>query len=162
MKNLVKFFIIMTVFCITACTHILEDISNKEQIKAQGRLVMKVGNESRTIMPSIGPDDIKTAVLTANGNEIKSWSGDNIISQIQNTDDILLDVGNYEFTMTFRNANGTDILTATTNQEIVPGDNTLHFDMKLITTGNGTGDISITLTWDVASGINKITAGCKC
>ena len=149
----------MTVFCITACTHILEDISNKEQIKAQGRLVMKVGNESRTIMPSIGPDDIKTAVLTANGNEIKSWSGDNIISQIQNTDDILLDVGNYEFTMTFRNANGTDILTATTNQEIVPGDNTLHFDMKLITTGNGTGDISITLTWDVASGINKITAG---
>ena len=159
MKNLVKFFIIMTVFCITACTHILEDISNKEQIKAQGRLVMKVGNESRTIMPSIGPDDIKTAVLTANGNEIKSWSGDNIISQIQNTDDILLDVGNYEFTMTFRNANGTDILTATTNQEIVPGDNTLHFDMKLITTGNGTGDISITLTWDVASGINKITAG---
>ena len=159
MKKLVKLFIVIVVLCTTACTQIFDNRNDIEQMKNVGRLVMKVANNSRTINPTIEESDIKSAVLTANGNEIKSWSGDNIISQIENTDDILLDVGNYDFTMTFRNANGTDILTATTNQEIVPGDNTLHFDMKLVTTGVGTGDISITLTWDVASGIKKITAG---
>ena len=159
MKKLIKLFIVMVVLCTTACTQIFDNRNDIDQMKNVGRLVMKVEKNSRSINPTFQESDIKSAVLTANGNEIKSWSGDNIINQIENTDDILLDVGNYDFTMTFRNANGTDILTATTNQEIVPGDNTLHFDMKLITTGNGTGDISIILTWDVASGINKITAG---
>ena len=157
MKNLIKFSIVMAVLCITACTQTFENTSNEVQKKAQGRLVMKVGNESRTIKPTIGESDVKTAVLTANNKEIKRWSGDNIISQIQNTGDILLDVGNYDFTMIFRNAGNIDILTATISQEIVAGDNILDFDMKPVTTG--TGDISITLTWDVACGINKITAG---
>lgn len=157
MKNLIKFSIVMVVLCITACTQTFENTSNEVQKKAQGRLVMKVGNESRTIKPTIGESDVKTAVLTANGNEIKSWSDDNIISQIQDTEDILLDVGNYDFTMIFRNADDIDILTASTSQGIVAGDNILDFDMKPVT--NGYGNISITLTWDVASGINKIKAG---
>ena len=157
MKNLIKFSIVMVVLCITACTQTFENTSNEVQKKAQGRLVMNIGNESRTIKPAIGESDVKTAVLTANGEEIKSWTGDNIISQIQSTEDILLDVGNYNFTMTFRNAGNIDILTATTSKDIVAGNNSLNFNMKPVTTG--TGDISITLTWDVASGIDKITAG---
>lgn len=157
MKNLIKFSIVMAVLCITACTQTFENTSNEVQKKAQGRLVMKVGNESRTIKPTIGESDVKTAVLTANNKEIKSWSGDNIISQIQDTGDILLDVGNYDFTMIFRNADNIDILTASTSLKIVAGNNSLVFDMKPVTTGNG--NISITLTWDVASGINKIKAG---
>ena len=157
MKNLIKFSIVMVVLCITACTQTFENTSNEVQKKAQGRLVMNMGNESRTIKPTIGESDVKTAVLTANGNEIKSWSDDNIIRQIENTEDILLDVGNYDFTMTFRNADNIDILTASTSLEIVAGDNILDFKMKPVTTG--TGDISITLTWDVVSGIDKITAG---
>ena len=157
MKNLIKFSIVMVVLCITACTQTFENTSNEVQKKAQGRLVMKVGNESRTIKPTIGESDVKTAVLTANGNEIKSWSGDNIISQIENTEDILLDVGNYDFTMTFRNAGNIDILTATISLKIDAGDNFLDFKMKPVTTG--TGDISITLTWDDPSEIYTITAG---
>lgn len=157
MKNLIKFSIVMVVLCITACTQTFENTSNEVQKKAQGRLVMKVGNESRTIKPTIGESDVKTAVLTANGNEIKSWSDDNIISQIQDTGDILLDVGNYDFTMIFRNADNIDILTASTSQGIVAGDNILDFDMKPVT--NGYGNISITLTWDADGGINKIKAG---
>ena len=157
MKNLIKFSIVMAVLCITACTQTFENTSNEVQKKAQGRLVMKVGNESRTIKPAIGESDVKTAVLTANGEEIKGWTGDNIINQIQSTEDILLDVGNYDFTMAFRNAGNIDILTATISQEIVTGDNILKFDMKPVTTG--TGDISITLTWDDPSEIYTITAG---
>ena len=157
MKNLIKFSIVMAVLCITACTQTFENTSNEVQKKAQGRLVMKVGNESRTIKPAIGESDVKTAVLTANGEEIKSWTGDNIISQIESTEDILLDVGNYTFTMTFYNAENEAILTATTSKDIVAGDNSLNFDMRSVE--SGTGNISITLNWDVASGVNKITAG---
>ncbi len=157
MKNLFKLFIVIVALFITACTQIFENTNNIDQIKPQGQLVMKVENKSRTIKPTFQERDIKNAVLTANNKEIKSWSGDNVINQIQNTDDILLDVGNYDFTMTFSNANNIDILTATTSQKIIAGNNSLVFDMKPVTTGNG--DISITLTWDVASGINKITAG---
>ena len=157
MKNLIKFSIVMVVLCITACTQTFENTSNEVQKKAQGRLVMKVGNESRTIKPTIGESDVKTAVLKANGNEIKSWSGANIISQIENTEDILLDVGNYDFTMTFRNAGNIDILTATTSKDIVAGNNSLNFNMKPVSTGYG--NISITLNWDDPSEIYTITAG---
>ena len=157
MKNLIKFSIVMVVLCITACTQTFENTSNEVQKKAQGRLVMKVGNESRTIKPTIGESDVKTAVLTANNKEIKSWSGENIISQIENTEDILLDVGNYDFTMTFRNAGNIDILTATTSKDIVAGNNSLNFNMKPVSTGYG--NISITLNWDDPSEIYTITAG---
>ena len=157
MKNLIKFSIVMVVLCITACTQTFENTSNEVQKKAQGRLVMNIGNESRTIKPAIGESDVKTAVLTANGEEIKRWTGDNIINQIQSTEDILLDVGNYNFTMTFRNANEIEILTATTSKDIVTGDNILKFDMKPVE--SGTGDILITLNWDDPSEIYTITAG---
>ena len=158
MKNLIKFSIVMAVLCITACTQTFENTSNEVQKKAQGRLVMKVGNESRTIKPAIGESDVKIAVLTANGEEIKTWTGgDNIISQIQSTEDILLDVGNYDFTMTFRNAGNIDILTATTSKDIVAGNNSLNFNMKPVSTGYG--NISITLNWDDPSEIYTITAG---
>ena len=106
MRKLIKLFIVIVVLCTTACTQIFDNRNDIEQMKNVGRLVMKVANNSRTINPTIEESDIKSAVLTANSKEIKSWTGDNIINQIQNTDDILLDVGNYEFTMTFRNANG--------------------------------------------------------
>lgn len=68
MKNLIKFFMVMAVLCMTACSQTFEDVSNnaKPQEKTQGRLVMNVGNRSRTIMPIIAADDIKNATLTAN------------------------------------------------------------------------------------------------
>ena len=157
MKNLFKLFIVIVALFITACTQIFENINNIDQIKPQGQLVMKVVNESRTIIPTIKESDIKSAVLTANDSELKNWSGDNIISQIQRTDDILLDVGTYVFTMTFYYAEKEAILTATTSKDIVAGNNSLNFDMKPVE--SGAGDILITLNWDNPSEINKITAG---
>lgn len=157
MKNLFKLFIVIVALFITACTQIFENTNNIDQIKPQGQLVMKVVNESRTIIPTIKESDIKSAVLTANDSELKNWSGDNIISQIQRTDDILLDVGTYVFTMTFYYAEKEAILTATTSKDIVAGNNSLNFDMKPVE--SGAGDILITLNWDDPSEINKITAG---
>ena len=141
MKYLIKFFIMMAVLCaITACSQAFEDVSNnkKKQETTKGRLVMKVGSKSRTILPdiSIVESDIKTARLTANGTEIKSWSGSGIIEQIENEDDILLDVGIYDFEMTFYNENGNVFLIGTIdNKEIKAGDNFIIFDMKVPVTG---------------------------
>ena len=83
MKNLTKFFIMMAVLCaITACSQAFEDVSNnkKKQETTKGRLVMKVGSKSRTILPdiSIVESDIKTARLTANGTTLKISNGSSL------------------------------------------------------------------------------------
>ena len=160
MKNLIKLFMVMAVLCMTACSQTFEDISNnaKPQEKQKGILVMNVGSQSRTIMPTIAADDIKSATLTANGTRVKSWISDNVIGQIENGSNILLDVGIYNFEMTFCNENSDVILIGTiNNQEIKAGNNSLTFDMKIPTTGKG--NISIELNWETISGINKIKAG---
>ena len=163
MKNIIKFFIMMTVLCaVTACSQAFEDVSNnkKKQETTKGRLVMKVGSKSRTILPdvSIVESDIKTARLTANGTEIKSWSGSGIIEQIENEDNILLDVGIYDFEMTFYNENGGVLLISTIDdKEIKAGDNFIIFDMKVPVTGNG--NIAIELNWEADDRISIVRAG---
>ena len=153
----------MAVLCaITACSQAFEDVSNnkKKQETTKGRLVMKVGSKSRTILPdiSIVESDIKTARLTANETEIKSWSGSGIIEQIENEDDILLDVGIYDFEMTFYNENGNVFLIGTIdNKEIKAGDNFIIFDMKVPVTGNG--NIAIEINWEADDRINIVRAG---
>ena len=163
MKNLIKFFMVMAVLCMTACSQTFEDVSNNAKPQEKGRLVMNVGSRSRTIMPTVDTlkSNIKSATLTANNTEIRSWSwsgdnGDNVINQIQSDNSILLDVGIYNFEMVFCNENNGVILSCTIdNQEIKTGDNKLTFDMKIA----GNGNISITLSWGADSGISKIKAG---
>ena len=160
MKNLIKFFMVMAVLCMTACSQTFEDVSNnaKPQEKTQGRLVMNVGNRSRTIMPIIAADDIKSATLTANNTEIRNWNGDNVIGQIESDNSILLDVGTYNFEIVFCNGTNDVILSGTiNNQEIKTGNNSLTFDMQISTTGKG--NISIELSRGADSGISKIKAG---
>ena len=155
MKNLIKFFMMLAVLCaVTSCSQTTEG----KQEATKGRLVMNVKSESRTIMPEINENDIKSATLTANEDEIKSWSGADVISQLESDNSILLDTGVYDFEMTFCNENGDVILKGVIEKlEIVAGDNSLVFDMKVPATDNG--NISIELTWEAISGISKIKAG---
>ena len=161
MKNLIKFFMVLAVLCVVAaCSQTFESVNNniKSQEKAKGRLVMNVGSQSRTIMPEINENDIKSATLTANGDEIKSWSGADVISQLESDNSILLDTGIYDFEMTFCNENGDVILKGVIEKlEIVAGDNSLVFDMKVPATDNG--NIAIGLSWETDDGISKIKAG---
>ena len=78
MKNLIKFFMMLAVLCaVTSCSQTTEG----KQEATKGRLVMNVKSESRTIMPEINENDIKSATLTANEDEIKSWSGADVIDR---------------------------------------------------------------------------------
>ena len=155
MKNLIKFFMVLAVWCaVTACSQTTEG----KQEATKGRLVMNVKSESRTIMPEINENDIKSATLTANGDEIKSWNGADVISQLESDNSILLDTGIYDFEMTFCNENGDVILKDVIEKlEIVAGDNSLVFDMKVPATDNG--NIAIGLSWEADDGISKIKAG---
>ena len=154
MKNLIKFFMVLAGLCaVTACSQTTEG----KQEATKGRLVMNVKSESRTIMPEINENDIKSATLTANGTEIGNWSGEDVISQLESDNSILLDTGVYDFEMTFCNENGDVILKGVIEKlEIVAGDNSLVFDMKLV---QGKGNIAIELTWEADDGISKIKAG---
>ena len=155
MKNLIKFFMMLAVLCaVTSCSQTTEG----KQEATKGRLVMNVKSESRTIMPEINENDIKSATLTANEDEIKSWSGADVISQLESDNSILLDTGVYDFEMTFCNENGDVILKGVIEKlEIVAGDNSLVFDMKVPATDNG--NIAIGLSWEDGDGISKIKAG---
>ena len=155
MKNLIKFFMVLVVWCaVAACSQTTEG----KQEATKGRLVMNVKSESRTIMPEINENDIKSATLTANGDEIKSWSGADVISQLESDNSILLDTGIYDFEMTFCNENSDVILKGVIEKlEIVAGDNSLVFDMKVPATDNG--NIAIGLSWEADDGISKIKAG---
>ena len=161
MKNLIKFFMVMAVLCMTACSQTFEDVSNNAKPQEKGRLVMNVGSRSRTIMPTVDTlkSNIKSATLTANNTKIRSWSGDNVdnvIGQIESDNSILLDVGTYNFEMKFYNGTNDVILSGTiNNQDIKTGDNELTFDMKIA----GNGNISIELSRGADSGISKIKAG---
>ena len=94
MKNLIKFFMVLAVLCaVTACSQTTEG----KQEATKGRLVMNVKSESRTIMPEINENDIKSATLTANGTEIGNWSGEDVISQLESDNSIFLDTGVYDF-----------------------------------------------------------------
>ena len=89
MKSLIKFFLLTAILCFTiACTQTFEDVSSSPKTKPQkGRLVMNIGSESRTTMLPID-NLIKNAVLLANSKQIKSWSGENLVTQIESDNDI--------------------------------------------------------------------------
>ena len=163
MKNLIKFFMVMAVLCMTACSQTFEDVNNNAKPQEKGRLVMNVRSRSRTIMPTVDTlkSNIKSATLTVSGTRIKSWSGDNgdnVINQIESDNCILLNVGTYNFEMVFCNENSDVILIGTiNNQKIKTGNNSLTFDMQISTTGKG--NISIELSRGADSGISKIKAG---
>ena len=160
MKGLAKILTVMAAVCmVAACAQTFEETVSKGQENAKGRLMMNVGETSRTIMPQLPSEsDIASAVLTANDKEIGNWSGSNVIEQINSEQSILLDVGTYNFKMVFKDKTGEEIFIGKiSNRAIAAGDNSLIFNMKLPTTGNGS--IEIKLNWEKSDNITKVTAG---
>ncbi len=160
MKGLAKILTVMAAVCmVAACAQTSEETVSKVQENAKGRLMMNVGETSRTIMPQLPSEsDIASAVLTANDKEIGNWSGSDVIGQINSEQSILLDVGTYDFKMVFKDKTGEEIFIGEiSNRDIAAGDNSLIFNMKLPTTGNGS--IEIKLNWKKSDNITKVTAG---
>ena len=161
MKSLIKFFLLTAILCFTiACTQTFEDVSSSPKTKPQkGRLVMNIGSESRTTMLPID-NLIKNAVLLANSKQIKSWSGENLVTQIESDNDIWLESGTYTIELIFTDENGAILKSGKCVKKITAGDNSITINMQT----NFSSDeeyfsgIGLTLRWDKSYKVDKVKA----
>lgn len=169
MKRLIKFFVLTALLCLSAaCSQTFESFentNNQKTQKAQGKIVMSVGGESRTITPTISASSIKFAVLSANGKEIKTWvntkGSDDFITQIENDGEIILDIGTYEFELVFYIQQDEIIQRGKCTHEVTVGTNHITFNMQYAYFGNGNTFVvwMVTVNWDEKINVDKVIAG---
>lgn len=169
MKRLIKFFVLTALLCLSAaCSQTFESFENTDNQKtqkAQGKIVMSVGGESRTITPTISASSIKSAVLSANGKEIKTWENtkgsDDFITQIENDGEIILDIGTYEFELVFYIQQDEIIQRGKCTHEVTVGTNHITFNMQYAYFGNGNTFViwMVTVNWDEKINVDKAIAG---
>lgn len=164
MKRLIKFFVLTALLCLSAaCSQTFENMNTATTQKAQGRLVMSVGSTSRTLTPTIPASSIKSAVLSANGKEIKTWDSKNqtVIEKIENDSDILLDLGTYEFELVFYTQHDEILQIGKCNHEVTAGTNYITFNMQIAYsgTGNNYSIAQLYVNWEDTYKVDKVKAG---
>ena len=164
MKRLIKFFVLTALLCLSAaCSQTFENMNTTNPQKAQGRLVMSVGEVSRTLTPTISASSIKSAVLSANGKEIKTWDSKNqsVINKIENDSDILLDLGTYEFELIFYTRFDEILQIGKCNHEVTAGTNYITFNMQIAYSGigNNYSVAQLYVKWEDTYKVDKVKAG---
>ena len=157
MKILTKLLAVLAVLCAVACSQTFEDVSNNNLSPKQntkGQLAMNIGEASRTISNALTNADIYSAVLTANGETVGNWSGEDVIGQIESDKSITLDVGYYNFGLSVQNENGDTLANANvTDKYIYAGSNNITFYLKNVTSGNGSFEVTFTYQADSVASI---------
>ena len=166
MKKITKLFVLTLLLCLTAaCSQTFEDVNynSKPQEVVQGRLVMKVGDNSRTLNPSINESMIRLATLKVNGKEIKTWTGSKtIITDIENDGDILLPVGNCELELAFYTQYNEVFKVGKCNTKITTGDNVVTFNMQIVSPSGGGKNFTVAMVnvdWKDDCNVDEVKAG---
>lgn len=166
MKKITKLFVLTLLLCLTAaCSQTFEDVNynSKPQEVVQGRLVMKVGDNSRTLNPSINESMIRLATLKVNGKEIKTWTGsETIITDIENDGDILLPVGNCELELAFYSQHNEVFKVGKCNTKITTGDNVVTFNMQIVSPSGGGKNFTVAMVnvdWKDDCNVDEVKAG---
>lgn len=166
MKKITKLFVLTLLLCLTAaCTQTFEDVNynSKPQEVVQGRLVMKVGDNSRTLNPSINESMIRLATLKVNGKEIKTWTDSKtIITDIENDGDILLPVGNCELELAFYTQYNEVFKVGKCNTKITTGDNVVTFNMQIVSPSGGGKNFTVAMVnvdWKDDCNVDEVKAG---
>lgn len=166
MKKITKLFVLTLLLCLTAaCSQTFEDVNynSKPQEVVQGRLVMKVGDNSRTLNPSINESMIRLATLKVNGKEIKTWTGSKtIITDIENDGDILLPVGNCELELAFYSQHNEVFKVGKCNTKITTGDNVVTFNMQIVSPSGGGKNFTVAMVnvdWKDDCNVDEVKAG---
>lgn len=166
MKKITKLFVLTLLLCLTAaCSQTFEDVNynSKPQEVVQGRLVMKVGDNSRTLNPSINESMIRLATLKVNGKEIKTWTGsETIITDIENDGDILLPVGNCELELAFYTQYNEVFKVGKCNTKITTGDNVVTFNMQIVSPSGGGKNFTVAMVnvdWKDDCNVDEVKAG---
>ena len=161
MKILIKLLTLLAVLCAVACSQTFENESNsnlfsKQNVKAKGQLAMNVAEASRTITNIFTNADIYSAELTANGEVVGNWSGENVINQIESDSSIILDVGDYDFVLSVKNQSNETLATAKNHKTITGGKNYIDFYLESVTTGIGC--FEVTFSWQ-SEDVSSVKAG---
>lgn len=166
MKKITKLFVLTLLLCLTAaCSQTFEDVNynSKPQEVVQGRLVMKVGDNSRTLNPSINESMIRLATLKVNGKEIKTWADSKtIITDIENDGDILLPVGNCELELAFYTQYNEVFKVGKCNTKITTGDNVVTFNMQIVSPSGGGKNFTVAMVnvdWKDDCNVDEVKAG---
>ena len=161
MKILIKLLTLLAVLCAVACSQTFENESNSnlfsnQNAKAKGQLAMNIAKASRTITNILTNTDIHSAELTANGEVVGNWSGENVINQIESDSSIILDVGVYDFVLSVKNEADKTLATAQTHKTISGGRNNISFYLESVATG--TGSFEVTFSWQ-SEDVSSVKAG---
>ena len=161
MKILIKLLTLLAVLCAVACSQTFENESNSnlfsnQNAKAKGQLAMNIAEASRTITNILTNTDIHSAELTANGEVVGNWSGENVINQIESDSSIILDVGVYDFVLSVKNEADETLATAQTRKTISGGRNNISFYLESVATG--TGSFEVTFSWQ-SEDVSSVKAG---
>ena len=161
MKILIKLLTLLAVLCAVACSQTFENESNsnlfsKQNAKAKGQLAMNIAEASRTITNIFTNTDIHSAELTANGEVVGNWSGEDVINQIESDSSIILDVGDYDFVLSVKNEADETLATAETSETISGGKNYIYFYLESVATG--TGSFEVTFSWQ-SEDVSSVKAG---
>ena len=161
MKILIKLLTLLAVLCAVACSQTFENESNSnlfsnQNAKAKGQLAMNIAEASRTITNIFTIKDIHSAELTANGEVVGNWSGENVINQIESDSSIILDGGVYDFVLSVKNEADETLATAETRKTISGGMNYISFYLESVATG--TGSFEVTFSWQ-SEDVSSVKAG---
>ena len=161
MKILIKLLTLLAVLCAVACSQTFENESNSnlfsnQNAKAKGQLAMNIAEVSRTITNIFTIKDIHSAELTANGEVVGNWSGENVINQIESDSSIILDAGVYDFVLSVKNEADETLATAETSKTISGGMNYISFYLESVATG--TGSFEVTFSWQ-SEDVSGVKAG---
>ena len=161
MKILIKLLTLLAVLCAVACSQTFENESNSnlfsnQNAKAKGQLAMNIAEASRTITNILTNTDIHSAELTANGEVVGNWSGENVINQIESDSSIILDVGVYDFVLSVKNEADKTLATAQTRKTISGGRNNISFYLESVATGSGS--FEVTFSWQ-SEDVSSVKAG---
>ena len=159
MKILIKLLTLLAVLCAVACSQTFENESNSNLFSnqnAKGQLAMNIAEASRTITNIFTIKDIHSAELTANGEVVGNWSGENVINQIESDSSIILDGGVYDFVLSVKNEADETLATAETRKTISGGMNYISFYLESVATG--TGSFEVTFSWQ-SEDVSGVKAG---
>lgn len=155
-KNILILFFTLTSF---SCSNLFEQElgqSISESSNAFITLSVGSGDGSRTVLPGVEESELTTLVLkgTKEGeaeSSLGSWAS---VSEMRNAA-IPLSTGSWNFTLTARK--GGTSFSGSASKNIIVGENSLSFEMKISDSGSGAGSFSVTLNFESAPNADKVT-----
>ena len=155
-RNILIFIFVLMTF---SCTNLIEPIENQGLAYEKTACIkLSLGNEvdSRTVLPASDETVFTDFVLkgTKQGESEETLGSWATVSDLKNAV-LPVTTGSWSFTLTAKQ--GGTIFAGTTSENIIPGENSLFFNLVISDFGTDAGSFSITLSFADASNADRVT-----